>query len=172
MTSNAVHGIFIDPKSIADADALLRAIDQHARGRAMTKVLKDAGNVLIKQLKEVLPKPGYPGDKPDLKPLRDTVASKVKNYQGGFYKVLIVGYEWPVGNHGNLVEKGHDIAPNLIWTGTGFRQLQSTEVTGVRVEGKHYFATAVQMAQPRIDAQIVELAKREAAKVRPAAAAA
>ncbi len=172
MTSNAVRGIFIDPKSMREADQLLKAIEEHARGRAITKVLKDAGDVLVKQLREVLPKPGYPGDKPHLKPLRDTVASKVKNYQGGFYKVLIVGYEWPTGNHGNLVEQGHDIAPNTFHNGAGFVTLKSTEETGERVEGKHYFATAVRIAQPRIDAVVLESARREAAKVRPASAAA
>jgi Bacteriophage HK97-gp10, putative tail-component len=172
MTSNTVRGIFIDPKSIADADNLLKAIGEHARGAAITRVLKAAGQQLVDELKSVLPKPGYPGDKPSLKPLRDTVAMKVKNYQSGFFKVLIVGYAWPAGNHGNLVEFGHDIAPNTYWNGSRFVTLKSTAETGKRVEGKFYFATSVRMAQPKIDNIILSAATREAAKVRPTSAAA
>src|SRR6185503_1924540 len=55
-----------------------------------------------------LPKPGYPGDKPELKPLRDATAVKVKEYPNGTI-VALVGYEWGAGSHGHNVEEGHAI---------------------------------------------------------------
>jgi hypothetical protein len=143
-------GIHIDPATVRAADKLLSAIEEQARGAAIGRVLRDAGNLLKKKVREVLPKPGYPGDKAGLKPLRDTVSIKVKNYQGGFFKVLIVGYALPSGAHGHLVEFGHDMA-----------------VTGKRVAGKGYFTAAVQMAQSQVDTTILNGARREAAKVRP-----
>lgn len=165
-------GIHIDPIAAKEADRLLSAIEEQARGAAIGRVLRDAGNLLKQKVREVLPKPGYPGDKPDLKPLRDTVTVKVKNYQGGFFKVLIVGYALPAGAHGHLVEFGHDMAANTFWNGMKFVSVQSTTVSGKRVEGKGYFTAAVEMAQSQVDATILAGARREAAKVRPSSAAA
>jgi len=164
-------GISIDPRSIRAADNLLKAIEESARGAAIGRVMRSAGQVVRDRVREVLPRPGYPGDKPELKPLRDTVAVKVKNYQGGFYKVLIVGYALPAGAHGHLVEFGHDMAANTFWNGSKFVSVRSTQETGERVEGKFYFQTGVQMAQRQVDAVILAGAQREAARVRPVAAA-
>lgn len=166
------HGIIISPQSVREADQLLLAIAEHARGAAIGRVLRSAGNAVKEAVRELLPKPGYPGDKPEFKPLRDTVTVKIKNYQGGFYKVLIVGYALPAGAHGHLVEFGHNMAANTFWNGQRFVSVQSTEVTGERVEGKHYFSTAVNMVQPRVDNIILTAARREAERVRPQSAAA
>jgi hypothetical protein len=154
------HGIYIDPSAARQADRMLSQIEAQARGAAIDRVLRDAGNLLKKTVREILPKPGYPGDKEGLKPLRDTVTVKVKNYQGGFFKVLIVGYALPAGAHGHLVEFGHE---KVLW---------GEPIEGSPVEGKGYFTTAVQMAQPQISTTILAGARREAEKVRPGAAAA
>jgi hypothetical protein len=166
------HGIIISPESVREADRLLLAIEEHARGAAIGRVLRAAGEAVKKAVQDVLPKPGYPGDKPDLKPLRDTVSVKVKNYQGGFYKVLIVGYALPAGAHGHLVEFGHEMTANTWWNGERLVSVRSTQETGVRVEGKFYFSTAVKLVQPRVDEIILTQARREAERVRPQAAAA
>jgi hypothetical protein len=100
--------IYLHPDATREVDRLLMQIDALSRGPAITKVLRDVGNHIKKSLREILPKPGYPGDKPELVPLRDTVKVKIKNYQGGAVKVMIVGYENPEGAHGHLVEFGHE----------------------------------------------------------------
>jgi hypothetical protein len=76
--------------------------------------MRKVGNGIKSQTKAILPKPGYPGDKPEMKPLRETLKVKVKNYNGGAIKVMVVGYSYSRtkgqgGNHGHLVEGGHDI---------------------------------------------------------------
>lgn len=110
--------IYLHPDADRQVHALLMQIDALSRGPAITKVLRDVGNHIKKSLREILPKPGYPGDKTyrtdkDGKtvlavPLRDTVKVKIVNYRGGEIKVMIVGYENPEGAHGHLVEFGHE----------------------------------------------------------------
>jgi len=90
------------------ATRLLEQIDGLVRGPAINKVLKSVGDQIIRDTKAVLPKPGYPGDKVGLKPLRDTLKAKVLNYRGGEIKVLVVGYEVPSGAHGSPLELGHE----------------------------------------------------------------
>mgnify|MGYP006969501322 CR=1 FL=1 len=90
------------------------------------------------RVKENLPKPGYPGDKPGLKPLRETLGKRVVDYPSG--KVVgVLGYRYPAGAHGHLVEEGHE----LVIRG---------ESRG-NVEGKHYIdqaATATEGQQKAI----------------------
>lgn len=148
MANKALH---IDPSSEKAALALLDKIEAHARGQAMTRVLRAAGEVVKREARVIVPKPGYPGDKPGLKPLRDTVSIRVKNYQGGFYKVLLVGYTYPAGAHGHLVESGH---AKVLW---GKR-------TEGFVEGKQYFQMAVDRTQDAVNQAIISGATTEAAK--------
>jgi len=149
MPSNkALH---IDPASEKAALALLDKIEQHARGPAMNRVLKAAGEVVKREMQAIVPKPGYPGDKPGLKPLRDTVAVRVRNYQGGFYKVMLVGPSYPAGAHGHLVEDGQE---KVLWG----------RVTGEFVEGKKYFSIAVDRTKAAVDQAIISGAQREASQ--------
>lgn len=96
-------------------DALFNQIDRELAGLAMIhrapavkKGMRNAGDVVKQRVRERLPKPGYPGDKPELKPLRDATAVKVKEYFSGTI-VTLVGYEWGAGSHGHNVEEGHAI---------------------------------------------------------------
>lgn len=151
--NKALH---IDPASEKAALAILDKIEQHARGRAMTRVMQAAGEVVRREVRNIVPKPGYPGDKPGLKPLRETVAVRIRNYQGGFFKVMLVGYQYPAGAHGHLVEDGHE---KVLW---GVR-------TSGQVEGKHYFQMAVKRTEGAVNLAILNGAQREAARdIRPA----
>lgn len=67
--------------------------------------MRKACNVVSRRAKELCPGPGYPGDKKDLKPLRDTIGSVVKSY-GPDVTVGIVGPQYPAGAHGHLIEGG------------------------------------------------------------------
>jgi len=105
--------------------ARLEAMDRDA---ALNKALRSASTVSAKRLRQILPPPGYPGDKPGLKPLRQTVRVKVKKYDR--LTVAMMGYEWNGGQHGHLVEEGHK---KVLWG----------RETSEKVEGKGYLRRAV-----------------------------
>lgn len=91
------------------ADRELAKLEQTVRGPAIGTAMRKVASDINKQTKAILPKPGYPGDKPELIPLRETLKIKTKNYQGGTVKVVITGYSYPAGAHGHLLEGGHDL---------------------------------------------------------------
>jgi hypothetical protein len=104
--------IAIDKSTWDAADKLLAKIEASVRGKTVDQGLRKIGNQIKSQTRSILPKPGYPGDKPGLKPLRETLKVKVVNYKGGVVKVMIVGYTYSRtpgvgGNHGHLLEGGH-----------------------------------------------------------------
>lgn len=106
--------IEIDKATWDAADAILSKIDKAVRGKAVDQGLRKVGNEVKSKTRTILPKPGYPGDKPGLKPLRETLKVKVVNYRDGAVKVMVVGYTYSRtkgegGNHGHLLEGGHDI---------------------------------------------------------------
>lgn len=96
------------------ADQLLAKLEIAVRGKTINDAMRKVGNQIKSQTRAILPKPGYPGDKPDMKPLRETLRVKIKEYDGGKVKVMVVGYKYSRtkgegGNHGHLLEQGHDI---------------------------------------------------------------
>lgn len=96
------------------ADQLLAKLEIAVRGKTINDAMRKVGNQIKSQTRAILPKPGYPGDRPDMKPLRETLKVKVKEYNGGAIKVMVVGYTYSRtkgqgGNHGHLLEGGHDI---------------------------------------------------------------
>lgn len=110
-------------------DKQLAGLPMLSRMPAIKKGLRARGKVVEKRLKQTLPPPGYPGDKPGLKPLRDTTATKVKEYPRGAV-VAIVGFESGAGSHGHFVEEGH-------------RMVTRSGKTVGFVPGGHYLAHAV-----------------------------
>jgi hypothetical protein len=72
--------------------------------------LAAASKVVVKRARELVPKPGYAGDKPGLKPLRETIGHTVKTY--GQIFVAIIGPQRPAGAHGHLVER--DVKAHII----------------------------------------------------------
>lgn len=119
MPSNVKFEISIDESSIKAIDAELAKIDIAARGPAIGNAIRSVGKMISKRTADVLPKPGYTKytrpkgikyqDKDGLKPLGETLATKVITVREGVVKVGIIGYAWPAGNHGHLVEQGHDL---------------------------------------------------------------
>jgi len=109
--------ITIDDQSLKQMDETLAAIAMAARGPAVTKAIRDVGRVIATRTRAVLPKPGYERftrtknekykDKHEPKPLEATPTTKVIDRAGGVIKVGIIGYAWPAGAHGHLVEQGH-----------------------------------------------------------------
>jgi hypothetical protein len=114
-----------------EADRLLAKIaDPAERNKAFTAGLRAAGNVVKTRAKELVPKPGYPGDKPGLKPLRDTLSVLVKQYSDVW--VAVVGPSRPAGRHGHLVEYGH----RLVKGGTSSKR--SDRTPGLTAAGRRW----------------------------------
>jgi hypothetical protein len=146
--------IEVDKQAELAATKLLEQIDDLVRGPAITGTLRSMGNAVKKEVQEVLPKPGYPGDKPEYKPLRDTLSVRVKSYDRGgkIVKVLVVGYRWPEGAHGQPLEAGHKIAN------------QYGQHDGM-VEPRAFIAETVERTKPSQAAALLDGARKMLAKV-------
>ncbi len=99
----------VDEASWQEADKMLAQLEQTVRGPAIGTAMRQVLQPLKQKTKQILPKPGYPGDKPELKPLRETLGIRTRNYQDNQIKVAILGYQYPAGAHGHLLEGGHDL---------------------------------------------------------------
>lgn len=115
-------------------DKELAGLQLIARAPAIAKGLRRAGNVVKNRIRETLPKPGYPGDKKDLEPLRDATRTKVIQYPSGKI-VAIVGYEWGTGSHGHNVEEGHRIAKGGTLRNPNRKTPPQSKITGERGKG-------------------------------------
>lgn len=102
-----------------------------------------ACSVVVTRAKELCPSPGYPGDDPEAKALRDTLGFRVVGYDESGTVVGIVGSVRPGGAHGHLVHGG--VKPHTIRVNT----------TRSLVEASVYFGRDVlhpgQAAQPYIE---------------------
>jgi hypothetical protein len=87
-------------QSLAGANRLL----------GLKRALQKAGVIPQRRAKELCPKPGYPGDDPEKKPLVDTIGVKV--WVGDYTIVCYVGPQYPAGAHGHLIEFGHRLVRN------------------------------------------------------------
>ena len=86
-------------------DEDLARIPLELRGTTIRAGLRRAGAMVVRRARQLVPQPGYPGDKPEFKPLRETIATEVKVYANA--AVAIVGPKSPAGAHGHLVESSH-----------------------------------------------------------------
>lgn len=117
-------------------EPILKRIAPDLREKAIKQAIRAAGRIVANKAKTLVPQPGYPGDKPGKKPLRDTFKVRVRNYRAIF--VAVVGPGWPEGAHSHLVEEGHE-------------QVKRDGTTGAFVPGKKYLAPA---AEQTIDEQL------------------
>lgn len=150
----------LNTEVFAQIDKELAGLPMLSRMPAIKKGLRNAGNVVRARVRETLPKPGYPGDKPGLKALRDTVRTVVKEYPSGAV-VAVVGYEWGAGSHGHNVEEGHRIAKGGTLVNPNRKTPPKSKVTGERGQG-----AAVGFVEGRFDlanaVKATESAQREA----------
>lgn len=93
-----------------DLDGLLARLPIEVRRVSLKKAMRAAASVVVRRAKQPVARPGYPGDKADLKPLRDTIGAVVRDYEE--YVVAVVGPQHPAGAHGHLVEYGHE---EVLW---------------------------------------------------------
>jgi hypothetical protein len=129
-----------------DITAYLEGLEDTAIIPAVESALKPAGRIFAKAITAAAPSPGYPGDKPNRKPLKESIAYKIKSYRSrrkgqrgrrgkkSGISFLAVGGKWPEGAHAHLVERGHVmIARNYIGYVRAYPFLQPA---AKRVQGK------------------------------------
>lgn len=110
--------INFDKAAFDKIDNALAAIETNVRGPAINKGLRAIGAHVKNKTQAILPKAGYTRytrtkgepyqDKSGYKPLEKTIKTKIVGNQG-VIRVAVIGYEWPAGAHGHLVEMGHDM---------------------------------------------------------------
>lgn len=100
----AIQAKVSDTKQV---ERLLGRLALQMRGKILVQGVRAAGRVAANAAKTLAPKPGYPGDKPDRKPLNQTIKVVVRDYSNG--PAAVVGPQWPEGAHGHLVEFGHQL---------------------------------------------------------------
>lgn len=89
--------------------AELDRIDDRLSRRTARECAKAAGEVIARRAKQLCPV-GDPAHNSAAKPLRDTIAVEMRDYDS---KVLaVIGPQYPAGAHGHLVEYGHQ---EVLW---------------------------------------------------------
>lgn len=141
--------IEIDKATWDAADKMLARIEMAARGNAISAAIRNVGRKIVRKTKTILPKPGYPGDKEGMTPLRETLKAKVENYNGGATKVGVTGYTYSNqkgvgGNHGHLLEGGHE------------KWLWGKKIDGEMVPPYQYLINVVEQTKSEQKADLVE----------------
>ena len=101
-------GIGVTFTDTTNLEAELAKMPLALRGKYLSRALKAVAGIVVDEAKRLCPQPGYPGDNPEFKPLRDTITSVVREYSNSFS--IFIGPSWPAGAHGHLVEFGHRTA--------------------------------------------------------------
>jgi hypothetical protein len=152
----------INEDILKSIDSQLSRLSIAQRSDVIKRGLRAAGNVVRHRVRELLPKPGYPGDKPGLKPLRDSISVVVKEYSSGKI-VAIVGENYGAAAHLHLVEEGHDIVTGGTSPKPGKgRKTARKSATGARgqgqiagrVEGRFYLKQSAEATTERQRAAI------------------
>lgn len=138
--------VSISEQGWSEAAALMERLPIAVRGKELQSALRKGLGLVRTRARQLVPKPGYPGDKAGLKPLRDTIGLIMRKYQGGSVIAGVVGPEYPAGAHGHLVEHGHKIA------------------TGGTVPGYPYMNPAYQDVKPNIETLIINSLQLSIAK--------
>lgn len=153
--------IEFDKVALNKIDAALAAIETNLRGQAVDRGLRAIGSHIRQRTKAVLPKPGYTRytrtkheeyhDKDGPKPLEQTIKTKIIGTPG-IVRVAIIGYEWPAGAHGHLVETGHDMV-------VGGKKKAGSTVVG-HVEPAEYMVRIVANERSTFDSIMVSTAAK------------
>lgn len=124
-----------------EANNMLQNIDSVNRLLHVAIALNKAAKIVQKRAKELCSPPGYPGDKPDKKPLRDTIGVVERVYDHAI--VVVVGPQYPAGAHGHLVEFGHE---KVLW---------GVQMPGETVTAKPFMRPAADETRSAQESEIV-----------------
>jgi HK97 gp10 family phage protein len=136
--------------------AQLERLPIEVRGTELEKAVRKGINRIKTRARQLVPPPGYPGDKPDKKALRDTIGVVLRRYKGGAVIAGVAGPEYPAGAHGHLVEAG--TAPHTITSKMG----KTWQHPGSKPH--QFMAPAVADVAPSIESDIVNALVKAANK--------
>lgn len=143
-------------------DELFAKLELEMRGELLRSIAADAARPLVRAIKTQVPKPGYPGDKPELTPLRETIDFAVREYPRAI--VAMVGANRRKGGqHGTPVDQGHRIVvggTTKAVKSERTRRSKSAGRTGQgrvvgQVEGLFYMRSAFAAARASIQAATI-----------------
>ena len=141
-----------------DAAVLLEKIPLLVRGKELESSIRKGLGLVRTRARQLVPQPGYPGDKPGLKALKDTIGVVLRRYRGGALIAGIVGPEYPAGAHGHLVEAG--TKPHRVTTRNAKALVSSDTFFGAAVnhpgaDPRPFMEPAYQEVKPRIEPLII-----------------
>lgn len=140
-----------------DYEKFLKQLPIELRGKTMTQAVRRGAGVVRSKARLLVPI-GDPNHKPDNKPLKDTIAVKVMQYQSDKVIVALVGPRRPDGAHGHLVEDGHRVRKR------GKKGEGPGDFTGARVAGKEFLAPAADQTESEQTKAIVDHLRSTAEK--------
>lgn len=97
---------------LAGYDQLIAALAKAEKAlaeEARREAAQAAGEVVVVRARQLCPV-GDPSHQPDKKPLRDTIACEIRDYDQR--TLAVIGPQYPAGAHGHLVEYGHE---EVVW---------------------------------------------------------
>jgi len=115
----------------ADVDKQLAQLPIEIRGKTLKDAMKKAAQVIVSRARDLVPPPGYPGDKPELKPLRDSIVAK-----GSSARDTTSGLVKAAGQHSHLVEGAY--FKDGVWINVDVRHTSYGSPTGTILK-KHPF---------------------------------
>lgn len=143
------------------ADELLGKLPLELRGKVLVKAIRKAGNIVAKEARKRIPKPGYAGDKPDKVPLLKTVKVAVRTYSSSTRGYI--GPQYPEGAHSHLVEYGHRV---VLPEGREPRQRKDGEEPAkVFVQGKPFLRPAADITEAQQQRAIISTLQDEVEKL-------
>jgi len=114
-----------------EVDKQLAQLPIELRGKTLKAAMKKAAQVIASRARVLVPPPGYPGDKPGFKPLRETIVAK-----GSSSRDTTTGQVRAAGQHSHLVEGAY--FKNGQWINVDVRHTSHGQKTGT-ILAKHPF---------------------------------
>ena len=135
----------------AKADKQLAQLPLEMRGKAITAAIRKALKIHNKRAKELIPPPGYPGDKPEFTPLRETLITMIKQNEEGTLGIAGSRRGKGGGSHSHLVQESH-------------RHFSHGRDTGVMTKATPYNEISAKDTKLRQRAAVIEGIKKASAK--------
>ena len=133
----------------SDVDKQLARLPIEIRGKTLKDAMKRAALVIAKRARVLVPPPGYPGDKPQHKSLRDTIVAR-----GSSSRDTTSGLVKAAGQHSHLVEGAY--FKNGVWINVDVRHTSHGQPTGVILKKHPFIQPAEEQTKPQQLAAIRE----------------
>ena len=132
----------------ANLEKILAELPIALRGKALKAIVKKSVAPTAKEMRRRAPVETPNLNRPQDKPLKKTIITKIKEYRQGGMVMAIVGPSHQEGRHGHLLEAGHKIVPRGQAKG-GTSNRGGNQVG--EVDAKPWMAPAVDTTQKAVD---------------------